>query len=204
MELNSICHEIINPLNIIVGYAELLKLEDLPNDAKKNINEIIKQSMWCYEVLDNEINKNKDDIINLETFIKTLISELEILPINKQNNKIIFSTITNTKLNKIINFNVKVHKVYLKIIIQNIVINSLKYSEANKPILIKLGKNNKFFIINISNNCNNCNILTKSNKLTSNNYGLSVIDNLIKKISGKWIFNQDNKLITTQVLIPCF
>ena len=40
MEINSLAHEIINPLNIIIGYAELSKLEKIPESVNKNISKL--------------------------------------------------------------------------------------------------------------------------------------------------------------------
>ena len=90
MEINSLAHEIINPLNIIIGYAELSKLEKIPESVNNNINEIIKQSLWCYQLLDNQLNHNKNVNINLEYFITELINEIKLI---NDNNEIILKII---------------------------------------------------------------------------------------------------------------
>ena len=60
--MNSLIHEIINPLNIIIGSAELLKLDDkeLKNqiDKKKLLENIIQQSKNCCNMLKTELEKN--------------------------------------------------------------------------------------------------------------------------------------------------
>ena len=41
MDLTYLAHEIINPLNIIVGCAELSKLEDLDTPIKNHLNDLM-------------------------------------------------------------------------------------------------------------------------------------------------------------------
>ena len=71
MDLTYLAHEIINPLNIIVGCAELSKMEDLDTPIKNHLNEIIKQSMWCCQILENKMK----DSVNASDF--DIISKLE-------------------------------------------------------------------------------------------------------------------------------
>lgn len=233
MDNKTLSHEIINLLNVIVGYAELTKLENLPENVNNNINAIITQSMNCYHLLDDELNDKNNGIINLKDFLNELINEIETLPLNYDNNyinysskvydsssdsndesscnneivartqkkhikkkyNIIFTISTNDNL---VDFKVKVHRTYLKVTIQNLIMNSIKYSVQNKPIIIKLGKIDKYIYITISNNT-----VKKANKNTfSNNYGLSVVDDLVEKMSCRWILNQDNGIVTNRLFIP--
>lgn len=232
MDNKTLSHEIINLLNVIVGYAELTKLENLPENVNNNINAIITQSMNCYHLLDDELNDKNNGVVNLKDFLNELINEIETLPLNYDNNyinynsevyesssdsnddasyknelvrkqkkhikkkhNIIFTILANDNL---VDFKVKVHKTYLKVTIQNLLMNSIKYSVQNKPIIIKLGKIDKYIYITISNNT----IKNTNMNAFSNNYGLSVVDDLVEKMSCRWILNQDNGIVTNRLFIP--
>ena len=63
MEMNILAHEIINPLNIIVGCAELSKIEI---DTMKNtkirsyLNTIVSESMKCCHILEKQIKHQNE------------------------------------------------------------------------------------------------------------------------------------------------
>ena len=55
MDKVSLAHEIINPLNVIVGYAELTKSEKNKSIIMENLDHIIKESIWCSTLLKEEL-----------------------------------------------------------------------------------------------------------------------------------------------------
>lgn len=211
MELSSLAHEIINPLNIIIGCAELTKLENIPNDVSYHIDEIIRQSLWCCQLLKTEIsetNKNIQDI-NIIDYLQDIINNFKNHPLINQKNLQIKLLIPDKLYN---NVYVKVNPIYFKIIIDNLVLNAIKYGIKNDQIIIRIQKkhdiiievinsiDDKTTIKNIYNKLQN----NKSNKHlnNSNGYGLTVIDKLVSKISAKWNFHQEKNSIKTNLVLP--
>lgn len=238
--MNSIelAHEIINPLNIIVGCAELLKLEqykynvetnynkynkknnnnidnidniDNNTDINKKINyldEIIKQSEWCCELLQFNIKEETEKDINLVKLIYEIINTIKTHPIVKNRNQklnLYIDTMLYNKNKKYNKYEININKVYIKIAIKNLLLNSIKNTPYKGLIDIKLCINNinnniDILIINMKNNKYNM-LYNLQNKIydknyyfeKSNGYGLNVIDNLMIKMSGDWnIINDDN------------
>lgn len=215
MDMNSLIHEIINPLNIIIGSAELLKLEDnkIKNkiDKKKLLDNIIQQSKNCCNMLKTELEKNKKDCFELVDFLNRIIRDIKNNPLFEEKNlKFCFN---NCFKNKIF---VSIHKSYLRIILQNLLLNAVKYSPRDDNIIISIITNDKSVIFEIINTVDN---IDKQNTtelleekyiskfecdklIPSNNYGLSVVDKLVAQISGKWYFNQQEKYIITNLICP--
>lgn len=237
MDINSLIHEIINPLNIIIGSAELIKIKNKSDsnihhgslelyniDKFKNIdnsfnntenllNQIIKQSKNCCTLLKSELINNKKDCFNIITFMDKLIEDIKNNPLFEDKNlKFKFR-------DKIKNSNicVNIHKSYLRIILQNLLLNAVKYSPNNDEISINIKTNNNRVIIEIINSINKNDdkrndYKTNDDKyvskyevnkvIPSNNYGLSVVDKLVEQIAGKWYFNQQEKYIITNLICP--
>jgi len=86
MELSSLAHEIINPLYIIIGCAELSKLENIPDDVSYHIDEIIRQSLWCCQLLKTEIsetNKNTQDL-DIINNLQNIVNDAKNHPLIKK------------------------------------------------------------------------------------------------------------------------
>ena len=69
--LSSMSHEIRTPLNAIVGFSEALKEEDLPDNVKEEVDDIISASESLLEIVNgildiSKIEANKLEIINNE------------------------------------------------------------------------------------------------------------------------------------------
>ena len=93
MEIDSLAHEIINPLNIIIGCAELSKMESISNPVSDNINEIIKQSLWCCQLLKAELEaRQNSNYINLYFFLEDIIDDIGDHPLLKLNEFAFFYT----------------------------------------------------------------------------------------------------------------
>lgn len=79
--LSSMSHEIRTPLNAIVGFSESLKEEDLPVNAKEEVNDIISASQSLLEIVNgildiSKIEANKLEIINNEYDIHKMFKDL--------------------------------------------------------------------------------------------------------------------------------
>ena len=79
--LSNMSHEIRTPLNAIVGFSQALLEEDLPNEAKEEVNDIIMASDNLLEIVNgildiSKIEANKLEIINTEYQLNKILKEL--------------------------------------------------------------------------------------------------------------------------------
>ena len=79
--LSNMSHEIRTPLNAIVGFSQALEEEDLPNQAKEEVSDIISASESLLEIVNgildiSKIEANKLDIINTEYSFRKVYKEL--------------------------------------------------------------------------------------------------------------------------------
>ena len=206
MEIDMLAHEIINPLNIIVGCAELSQIEI--NQTKNNkirnyLDTIVTESMKCCSLLERQIKerKHKDKYININLFnlVNNVASSLKGHPL-LENRYIHFENDTNnstmtTKKISILNEN----KCYLKIIINNMLMNAIKHSSTDFDINMNLKNDNKHIILEIKNKIKKNNI---NNHFTKSNYlGLNIIDSLVRKLDYEWNLTQDGDDIITCLII---
>ena len=214
MDLTYLAHEIINPLNIIVGCAELSKLENLDPLIKNHLNEIIKQSMWCCQILENKMKDSVDsssfDIISK---LENIIGDMRNHPIVEKNNINIIFNKKSIKSIKILSSNLVItcDPLYFKIIINNLILNAIKHGDQdnNKNININLSLKNNNYIIEINNYVISDNISDKyklNNELRAcnNSYGqgLHLVDKLISKLSGKWFLHQEDNFVKSNIILP--
>ena len=214
MELTYLAHEIINPLNIIVGCAELSKLEDLDPLIKNHLNEIIKQSMWCCQILENKMKDSVDaSAFNIISKLENIIGDLQNHPIVEKNNINIIFNKKNIKSIKSLSSNLVItcDPLYFKIVINNLILNAIKHGdqENNKNININLSLKNNNYIIEINNHITSHNICDKSNlnnevSACNNSYGqgLHLVDKLISKLSGKWFLHQEDNFVKSNIILP--
>ena len=214
MELTYLAHEIINPLNIIVGCAELSKLEDLDPLIKNHLNEIIKQSMWCCKILENKMKDSVDaSAFNIISKLENIIGDLQNHPIVEKNNINIIFNKKNIKSIKSLSSNLVItcDPLYFKIVINNLILNAIKHGdqENNKNININLSLKNNNYIIEINNHITSNNIYDKSNlndelNACNNSYGqgLHLVDKLISKLSGTWFLHQEDNFVKSNIILP--
>jgi signal transduction histidine kinase len=220
-------HEIINPLNIIVGYAELSKIESELSKKNEHLDEIIRQSMLCCSMLNEKLNQQLEHIISLDFLLNTLdnsVSNLNKYELKKTKHLNININIINEHIVSIKNnYSLKCNITYFKIIFNNILINAIKYSKKNSNININISFNNDHLMINCENTINpelkpntttttttdttdtdtTCNDIN-TQFMTSHHIGLTVIDNLVDKIKGYWLFYQNKNRINVDLYIPYF
>ena len=79
--LSNMSHEIRTPLNAIVGFSESLKEDNLSEDSKNKVNDIITASNNLLEIVNgildiSKIEANKLEIINKEYDVHSMLDEL--------------------------------------------------------------------------------------------------------------------------------
>jgi len=216
LEIETLAHEIINPLNIIVGCAELSKLENKTDNKQisQYLELILNQSRECCSILRDQIithkNSNKNTQFSpteVDYIIRENIKKHSQNPIAKVNNISIelYSFIKSP--NFIPSLKLNLNLTYLKIIINNLMLNSVKYSKSDTKIIINLKPSkivDSCLCIEIINEISSPNNIAKKdiNEFRKSNYiGLTLVDNLIKAINGEWEIIQNDGEIHTLVYI---
>ena len=207
MEIDMLAHEIINPLNIIVGCAELSQIEI--NQTKNNkirdyLDTIVSESMKCCSLLETQIqerkNKDKHIKINLFHLVNNVAGSLKGHPLLEGRYIYFENDTTNnrdltTKKISILSEN----KCYLKIIINNMLMNAIKHSGTDFDISMNIKIDNERIILEIKNKIKSNDV---SNHFTKNNYlGLNIIDSLVRKLDYDWNLTQDGDDIITCLII---
>jgi two-component sensor histidine kinase len=208
MEIDILAHEIINPLNIIVGCAELSAIEanQLKNDKITNyLKTIVSQSIKCCSMLEQQIQQCDNSIyceLDFACFIKRIISTLKNHPLLNGRN-IVFTLNDKTNQNHLQKIKIKnENKCYLKIIVNNMIMNAIKHSNEKEDIFISFKNRlagNSQTVLEIKNKIN---YKEKESHFTKSNFlGLNIIDSLVKKIEGDWNLIQDNDDIITNLIL---
>ena len=129
--LSSMSHEIRTPLNAIVGFSQALEEEDLSEDAKKEVEDIITSSNNLLELVNgildiSKIEANKLEIINKEYEFKKIYNELiTLVNIRLKDKDIIFNySYDETVPNVLYGDYIRVKQVIL-----NILTNACKYTK---------------------------------------------------------------------------
>ena len=208
MEIDILAHEIINPLNIIVGCAELSAIEanQLKNDKITNyLKTIVSQSIKCCSMLEQQIQQCDNSIyceLDFACFIKRIISTLKNHPLLNGRN-IVFTLNDKTNQNHLQKIKIKnENKCYLKIIVNNMIMNAIKHPNEKEDIFISFKNRlagNSQTVLEIKNKIN---YKEKESHFTKSNFlGLNIIDSLVKKIEGDWNLIQDNDDIITNLIL---
>ena len=207
MELKLLVHEVINPLNIISGCAELTLNElDNQNIEKEKMKEyldlIVKQSQDCCDLLKQSLLcQNIKTNINIYDFIKKIILDYKNHPLIK-NKKIKFKL----DFDKAKDYNLLINnECYLKIIFNNLILNSIKYALNNSYIYIniytELEQSHQINIL-IKNKFDIEDLKFKNIFLSSNKTGLNLVERMIKLIKAEWDIKQINNYFNVEVKIP--
>ena len=129
--LSNMSHEIRTPLNAIVGFSQALLEEDLPNEAKEEVNDIIMASDNLLEIVNgildiSKIEANKLEIINTEYQLNKILKELITLTKTRIGEKPIeFRTSFDPSIPEVLYGD----HTRLKQIILNILTNAAKYTK---------------------------------------------------------------------------
>ena len=132
--LASMSHEIRTPLNAIVGFSQTLSEEELPDESREEVNDIILSSNNLLEVVNSildisKLEANKIEIVDTEYMFSKVIKELSTLTKIRLENK-------GAK----IDFKVEVDPnippflygdpVRIKEILTNVLSNAVKYTDS--------------------------------------------------------------------------
>lgn len=128
--LSNMSHEIRTPLNAIVGFSQALGEEELPTEAKEQLQDIISSSESLLDIVNgildiSKIEANKLEIVNTEyDFYKILKELVALTKIRIQNKPIEFRTHFSGDIPNILYGD----HVRLKQIILNLLTNAAKYT----------------------------------------------------------------------------
>ena len=128
--LSSMSHEIRTPLNAIVGFSQALSEEDLPEEAKDEVKDIIMASNGLLEIVNgildiSKIESGKIEIVNSEYEFKEIFDSLVALSKAKMGDK---------PLDFIVHYDESIPAVLygdhtrVKQVILNILTNAIKYT----------------------------------------------------------------------------
>ena len=129
--LSNMSHEIRTPLNAIVGFSESLKDDNVPDETRGKINDIITASNNLLEIVNgildiSKIEANKLELVNKEYDIKSTLDELESLTRARIGEK---GLELNVKIDPTLPRVLYGDNVRLKQVILNILTNAVKYTK---------------------------------------------------------------------------
>lgn len=147
--LHNITHEFRTPLVTIMGYSELLKFEDfgrMNNQQLKAVEVIYKNSKSLKRIIDNlltfvQISGKMGNFVfkkvNLVKFVKNVINNFE-----DSNVTIIFTTEADDIF-------IECDKELLRIVIEQLILNAIKFNKDNNPINIIIDKTDEKAIFKV-------------------------------------------------------
>ena len=139
---NDVSHELKTPLTVIIGELELgLRKSRTEDEYKEILNTSLEESKVLKELIDNLLFlsnmddkriKNKFEAIDIDELLIDIISSFKILLEDKK---------INIEFVEFENINIQGNLQLIKIMLSNIVQNSIKYSNENTKIQITLQDN---------------------------------------------------------------
>jgi len=137
--LSSMSHELRTPMNAILGFSQLLALDETDDKTKQHLNEIIDAGNYLLELINQVLDLSKIDsgMINLSIDSSRLIDLLNdclmtIMPIaDKQEIKI------DNKTDPLLTYMINVDKARFRQIILNLLSNAIKYNHKNGKVIIE-------------------------------------------------------------------
>lgn len=131
--LSSMSHEIRTPLNAIVGLSEdIYHREDVPNDMKEDVSDILSASKTLLEIVGNIMDINK---------IESNKMEIVEIPYNFKEEITVLARVNSARIgDKDIQYNVNIaedipyeligDKAHVKQVINNLLSNAIKYTDS--------------------------------------------------------------------------
>lgn len=129
--LSNISHELRTPLTSIISSIDEIKIYDLPNELKENLNDIIDSSSSLLDIIGNviDINKIENKVYDLKEknySVRDLIEKIIKVNTKKYNKE---NVIFRCSISESTPQNLYGDKTKIKEIINNILDNSFKYTE---------------------------------------------------------------------------
>ena len=196
--LLSVSHDIKAPLSSIIGYLELMQLENNNDKNRQKISSMRNSAEHILSLLTNLLNfsrldQGKEAPIMSDFDINELCDELSLMFSPLANNKHLHFSYENS-LNK--NTFIKSDALKIKQIVSNLLSNAIKYTKEGK-IVFKVNKNKNEIIFNISDDGIGIpqdkikeifkpfsRIDNKESLIEGNGFGLFVVKGLINLLNG--------------------
>ena len=196
--LLSVSHDIKAPLSSIIGYLELMQLENNSDKNRQKISSMRNSAEHILSLLTNLLNfsrldQGKEEPIMSDFDINELCDELSLMFSPLANNKHLHFSYENS-LNK--NTFIKSDALKIKQIVSNLLSNAIKYTKEGK-IVFKVNKNKNEIIFNISDDGIGIpqdkikeifkpfsRIDNKESLIEGNGFGLFVVKGLINLLNG--------------------
>ncbi len=196
--LLSVSHDIKAPLSSIIGYLELMQLENNSDKNRQKISSMRNSAEHILSLLTNLLNfsrldQGKEAPIMSDFDINELCDELSLMFSPLANNKHLHFSYENS-LNK--NTFIKSDALKIKQIVSNLLSNAIKYTKEGK-IVFKVNKNKNEIIFNISDDGIGIpqdkikeifkpfsRIDNKESLIEGNGFGLFVVKGLINLLNG--------------------
>ncbi|ALO14787.1 Aerobic respiration control sensor protein ArcB [Salinivirga cyanobacteriivorans] len=152
--LANMSHEIRTPMNGVIGFAELLLQEEIPNDEKQEYFNIIeKNSHQLLQLIDDiiDVSKIEANLLKLNSFdfnINVLLKDLERvyqkeLDMSGKDISLKFDGLPDQNQAQI-----KADKSRLMQVLQNLISNAIKFTEAGE-ISVELHKKDNFLVFSV-------------------------------------------------------
>jgi PAS domain S-box-containing protein len=134
--LSSMSHELRTPMNAVLGFAQLLEMEDLTEEQKEYVGSILTASTHLLELitkvlaLTNIENAKLNivaDNVDLNSIVQSCIAWAQ--PLTLKNNIKIVDNITSTS-----QFTLLVHLPSFKQVLHNLISNAILYNRANGSV----------------------------------------------------------------------
>lgn len=207
--LNTLKHELSNPLFGLNMASDLLLLEDFDDEMNSIIKDISINSKRCQTIIDNFSKLYREEESSDEFNIKDVVNETILL--TKSESKQIPKDIKFYNFQDEIDYNIKSNSTWLSQILFNLIINSSQAIKSasedlrNQRIEITIIKKLEEIEITISDTGPGIPPKLKdqifkpfiTTKEKGTGLGLSICSNLIKKLNGKIEITQKDEIGTT-------
>ncbi len=149
--LSSMSHELRTPMNAILGFAQLFAMDELDEEQRDNIDQILQAGQHLLELINEVLDLSKIESGNMELTIREhnfpdILSEsLSIsIPLAANKNVEIINQIAQDK-----EFYILGDARAVKQILINLLSNAIKYNKDHGKVIVSEQQNDNFLIINI-------------------------------------------------------
>ncbi|MBF0362363.1 MAG: HAMP domain-containing histidine kinase [Oligoflexia bacterium] len=187
----SVCHDIGNLLNIIVGNASMLGMtNNLTASEKENISAIYLASENIKELLQRMMDAGKGRVPNQKVFVDLTMIVKEIICFAKFHNKI---KKCNIRQDVPVNLRVNINTLLFSMALMNMILNSAEACNNSGEILIKLKQQDSIVSLEVHDNGPGISDETKkkifnpffTTKLNGNGLGLLSLKIFTDQCNGK-------------------